>query len=93
MTLQETLLWHLGQDYVALVSTIETMWQNETTKLSNIIFQVVRYTKIMQRNKKNNTNHFNAKVLIAKIYRVLKKTCITKKYVEQNVTTYYTDQC
>ena len=37
MTLQGSLLRHLGKDYSALVSAIETTWTDETTNLQDTI--------------------------------------------------------
>lgn len=37
MALQDSLLWHLGKDYSALVSAIETTWKDETTDLQDTI--------------------------------------------------------
>lgn len=51
MTLQGSLFRHLGKDYSALVSDIETTWKEETTDLQDIILRVIRHAEI---NKGNN---------------------------------------
>ena len=89
MTLQGSLLRHLGRDYTALVSAIETNWKDETTNLANIILQVIRHTEI---NKGNDKDNADVKVLAANIYQAPKRTCTTKEYVKRRVTTHYTNQ-
>lgn len=90
ITLQRSLLQHLGKDYAALVLTIKTMWKNKTTDLADIIFRVIRYAKI---NKRNNKDSTDVKVMAASIHWAPKGTCTTKKYVEKGVTIHYTDWC
>lgn len=68
MTLQESLLQHLGREYLALVSAIETVWRDETTDLGNTIFRVVRHAEITKGNEEDNTDYTNAKVLAANIH-------------------------
>ena len=92
MALQESLLRHLGKDYLALVSVIETVWEDRNTNLSDIILRVTRHAKINRDNVEDNANTPNTKVLAANIQRTPKGTCTTKKCVEQGVTIQYTDQ-
>ena len=65
MTLQESLLRHLGRDYAALVSAIETNWKNKITHLADTILQVIRHAEI---NKGNNKDNADVKVLAANIH-------------------------
>ena len=90
MTLQGSLLHHLGKDYAALVSAIETNKKDETIDLADTILRVIRHAEI---NKGNNKDNANVKVLAANIHRAPKGTCTTKKCVERGVTTHYTNQC
>ena len=90
ITLQKSLLCHLGRDYAALISAIKTNWKDETTDLANTILRVIRYAEI---SKGNNKNNVNIKVLAANIHRALKRTCTIKEYVKREITTHYTDQC
>ena len=90
MTLQGSLLRHLGRDYAALVSAIETNWKDETTDLANTILRVIRHAEI---NKGNDKDNADVKVLAANIHRAPKSTCTTKECVERGVTTHYTDRC
>lgn len=62
MTLQKSLLQHLGKGYSALVSAIETTWTNETTNLSNTILRIICYAKINKRNEENTMEN-SSKVL------------------------------
>lgn len=80
IALQRSLFRHLEKDYSVLVSAIETVWKNKTTNLSDTILRVTRYTKINKGNKEDSIP--NAKILAVNIYRVPKRTCITKKCVE-----------
>ena len=65
MTLQRSLLCHLGRDYAALVSAIETNWKDETTDLADTILRVIRHAEINKGNDKNNTD---VKVLTTNIH-------------------------
>ncbi len=80
MALQRSLLRHLGKDYLALVSAIETVWKDKTTDLSDMILRVTRHAKINRGNEKDSIP--NAKVLAANIYRAPKGTYITKECME-----------
>lgn len=88
MTLQESLLRHLGRDYAALVSAIKTSQKDEITDLANTIFQMIKHAKI---NKSNDKNNADVKVLAANIHQAPKGTYITKECVERGATTHYTD--
>ncbi len=90
MTLQGSLLRHLGRDYAALVSVIETNWKEETTDLVDTILRVIRHAEI---NKGNDKDNADVKVLAANIYRAPKGTCTTKECIKRGVTTHYTDRC
>lgn len=46
MTLQRKLLHHLGKDYSALVSAIETRWKEDTINLSDTILRIIRHAEI-----------------------------------------------
>ncbi len=50
MTLQGSLLRHLGKDYSALMSAIETTWTDETTDLQDTILWVIRHAEINKDN-------------------------------------------
>lgn len=93
MALQGSLLRHLGRDYSALVSAIETVWRDETTDLGDTILRVIRHAEITKGNEEDNADHTNAKVLAANIHRASKGTCTTKECVERGVNTHYTDRC
>lgn len=93
MTLQGSLLRHLGREYSALISAIETVWRDETTNLGDTILRVVRHAEITKGNEEDNADYTNAKVLAANIHRAPKGTCTTKKCIERGVTTHYTDRC
>ena len=93
MALQGSLLRHLGKDYLALVSAIETVWEDGNTNLSDIIFRVTRHAEINRGNAEDNADTPNTKVLAANIQRAPKGTCTTKECVERGVTTHYTDRC
>lgn len=90
ITLQGSLLYHLGRDYVALVSAIETNWKEETTDLADTILRVIKQAEI---NKGNDKDNADVKVLAANIHRAPKRTCTTKECVERGVTTHYTNRC
>ena len=90
MTLQGSLLRHLGRDYAALVSAIETNWKDETTDLADTILRVIRHAEI---NKGNNKDNADVKVLAANIHQAPKRTYTTKKCVEKEVITHYTNRC
>ena len=93
MTLQVSLFGHLGREYSALVLAIETVWRDKTINLGNTILRIVRHAEITKKNEEDNIDYTNGKVLTANIYQAPKGTCITKKCVEQDVTTHYIDWC
>lgn len=57
IALQGSLLQHLGKDYSALVSAIETTWKKETTDLQDIIFQIMRHAEINKGNNQDMTEN------------------------------------
>ena len=52
--LQGSLFRHLGQNYSALVSAIETAWTKDTTNLSDTILRVLRHAEIQKGNALDN---------------------------------------
>lgn len=78
IVLQKSLFWHLGRNYSALVTVIETVWKDETTNLSDTIFWVIRHTEINKDNEEDSADVSNAKILAANIYKAPKRTCIVK---------------
>lgn len=60
IVLQENLLRHLGRDYFALVSVIETTWKEETTDLGDTILRVIRHAEINKENEKDTAKNVNA---------------------------------
>ena len=52
MTLQNSLLQHLGKSYSTLVSAIKTTWTDKTTNLSDTILRIIRHAKFNKENKK-----------------------------------------
>ncbi len=76
MTLQRSLLRHLGKDYSAVVSAIETWWTEETTNLSDTILRIIRHAEIKKGNEEDSTE--NVKVLATGALRAPKGTCTTQ---------------
>lgn len=91
MTLQRSLLRHLGKDYSALVSAIETEWKEYTTNLSNTILRIIRHAEINKGNTQDLTE--GTKVLSTGVQRAPKRACTTPECVERGVTTHYNDRC
>lgn len=92
MTLQGSLLRHLGQNYSALVSAIETGWTEDTTNLSDTILRVIRHAEIQKGNALDNAAE-PPKVMVTNTQRAPKGTCTTPECVERGVTTHYNDRC
>ena len=59
MTLQDSLLWYLNKNYLALVSTIKITWKDKTTDLQDKIFRVIRYIEINKDNDKDIAQNAN----------------------------------
>ena len=91
ITLQGNLLWHLGKDYSALVSAIDTEWKEETTNFFDTILRVIRHAEINNKNAQDVAG--NTKVLATVTQRAPKRTCTTPECVERKVTTHYNDRC
>lgn len=92
MTLQGSLLRHLGPNYSALVSAIETGWTEDMTNLSNTILRVTRHAEVQKGNALDSATE-NAKIMVTKIHRAPKGTCTTLECVERGVTTHYNNRC
>lgn len=43
---------NLGANYSALISIIQKNWKNETTNLAKAVFQIIKYFKFIEKNKK-----------------------------------------
>ena len=81
MTLQGNFFRHLGKDYAALVSAIETKWKKETTNLSDTILRVIRHAEINKGNAQDLAKI--TKVLSIGVQKASKKTCTTLECVEK----------
>lgn len=97
MTLQGSLLRHLGKDYSALVSAIETTWTDETTDLQDTILRVIRHAEI---NKDNNQDiadnaslSTNALAVNAQRERAPRGTCTTQECIDRGSTAHFMERC
>ena len=91
ITLQGCLLRHLGKDYSALVSAIETAWKEETTDLADTILRVIRHAEINKGNDKDSAENVNA--LAVGVQRAPRGTCTTQECIDRGSTAHYTDRC
>ena len=91
MTLQGNLFRHLGKDYSALVSAIETTWKEETTDLVDTILKIIRHAEINKRNKKNTANNVNTLAVGVQRERALWGTCTTQECIDRGSTAHYSD--
>lgn len=92
MTLQGNLLRHLGKDYSALRSDIETGWKKETTNLSDTILRVIWHAEISKENHQDNAIE-STKVLATGIHQASKGTCTTPECIERGIKTHYNNRC
>ena len=90
MILQKSLLRHLVKEYSALVSAIKTSWTEESTNLAETILQIIYYAEIIKRNIEDSVE--NTKVLVTRTLQVPKRTCITQKCIDKEVTTHFPDR-
>ena len=85
MTLQGSLLQHLGKDYSALVSAIKTTWMDETTDLQDIILRVIQHIEINKDNDQdvamNTSSSTNALTVNIQRERASRGTCTTQKCI------------
>ena len=93
MTLQGNLLRHLGKDYSALVSAIETTWKEETTDLADTILRIIRHAEINKGNEKDTANNVNAFAMGAQRERALWGTCTNQECIDRGSTSHYSDRC
>lgn len=93
ITLQGNLLRHLGKDYSALVSAIETSWTEETTDLGDTILRVIRHTEINKGNGKDTANNVNALAVGTQRERAARGTCTNQECIDQGSTSHYSDKC
>ena len=89
MTLQGDLLRHLGKDYLAVVSAIETRWTEEITNLSDIILRIIRHAEIKKRNEENSTE--NVKVLATGAPQTPKRTCTIQECIDMGSIAHFTN--
>lgn len=86
MTLQSSLLRHLGKDYSALVSAIETTWTDETTDLQDTILRVIRHAEINKDNDQdiavNASSSTNALAVNIQRERAPRGTCTTQECID-----------
>ena len=94
MALQGSLLRHLGKDYSALVSAIETTWKEETTDLQDTILRIMRHAEINKGNDQDTTeNTTNAMAVNAQRERAPRGTCTTQECVDQGSTAHFIERC
>lgn len=91
MTLQGSLLRHLGKDYSALVSAIETSWTEENTDLAETILRIIRHAEINKGNMEDSAE--NTKVLATRVPQAPKGTCTTQECIDRGITTHFLDRC
>lgn len=80
MTLQRKLLHHLGKDYSALVSAIETRWKEDTTNHSDTVLRIIRQAEI---NKGSAQDTKKPQILVTGMHRAPKGTCKTPECIER----------
>lgn len=95
MALQGSLLRHLGKDYSALVSAIETTWKDETTDLQDTILRIIRHAEINKGNDQNIASSIptNALAVNAQQERAPRGTCTIQECVDRGSTTHFMDCC
>lgn len=93
ITLQGNLLRHLGKDYSALVSAIETSWTEETTDLGDTILRVIRHAEINKGNEKDTANNVNALAVGTQRERAARETCTNQECIDRGSTSHYSDKC
>ena len=94
MALQGSLLRHLGKDYSALVSAIETTWKEETTDLQDTILRIIRHAEINKGNDQDTTeNTTNAMAVNAQRERAPQGTCTTQECVDRGSTAHFIERC
>lgn len=91
MTLQDSLLRHLGKDCSALVSAIKTTWTDETTDLQDTIFWVIRHAEINKDNDQdiagNASSSTNALTVKTQREHAPRGTCTTQECIASGTST------
>lgn len=86
MTLQDSLLRHLGKDCSVLVSAIKTTWTDETTDLQDTIFWVIRHAEINKDNDQdiagNASSSTNALTVNTQREHAPRGTCTTQECID-----------
>lgn len=91
MNFQAIILRNIGPKYLALVSAIEKDWKDETTKLVEVVLQIIRYFEFMESTEKGK---FVFQTSISKpASAILKGFCKNPEYIEKGLTTHYTNWC
>lgn len=94
MTLQGSLLWHLGKDYLVLVSVIEITWKEETTNLQDTIFPIIWHVEINKGNNQDMANNTtNALAVNAQQERTPQRTCTTQECINWGSTAHIMERC
>ena len=97
MTLQDSFLRHLGKDYSALVSAIETIWTDKTTDLQDTILQVIRHAKINNENNQevavNASSSTNALAVNIQQERAPRGTWTTQECIDRGSTAHIMERC
>lgn len=97
MTLQGSLLRHLGKDYSALVSAIETTWTDETTNLQDTILRVIRHAEINKDNDQdiagNANSSTNALAVNAQRERAPRGTYTAQECIDRGSTAHFMERC
>lgn len=93
ITLQGSLLRHLGKGYSALVSAIETTWTDKTTDLSDTILRIIRHAEINKGNEEDLPESSSKVVLAARTPQAPRGTCTTEECIDRGTTTHFPDRC
>ena len=75
------------------MSTIKITWTNKRTNLQDIIFQIIKGTKIIKDNNHNTAGNAKSRTNILVINTWLKHTsrdiCTMQEYINQGLTAHF----
>ncbi len=96
--LQAGILTGLGDEYLGVVSTIESEWKIRTTDIDSSILRLIRFADIKKNNTRSQTATSTAAFFTTKLSKLGSNrappgTCTFPDCIKKNLTPHYHDRC
>lgn len=98
MILQTGFLTRMGDEYLGIVSTIESEWTNGALDFDSSILRLIKFADIKKKNARNQLVFLSTTFFITKSPKLESnqaplRTCIISNCIKKGLTTHYLNCC